>query len=82
MTNNVRTITAKAAYNTIIEETYYIARWQYEKSERTIYFKLIKDLDRNLYYKLRENTTNAEKFKEIFDYLTEVYTDVEIEEDE
>lgn len=80
MTNNVRTITTKAAYNTIIEESYYIAKWQYERAERVVYFKLMKDLDRNLYYKFRAN--NSEKFNEIIDYLSEVYTDAEIEDED
>jgi hypothetical protein len=81
MTNtNIRTITTKAAYNALIEEAYHVARWQYEKSERTVYFKLMRDINTNTYYKL--HATNSERFDEIMDYLEQVYTDAEIEEED
>ena len=82
MTNtNIRTISTNTAYETLIEESFHIAKWQLDLAEKAIYFKLMKDISSNTYYKLKVNN-NSEKFNEILDYLTEVYADAEIEEDE
>lgn len=80
MTNtNIREISTKAAYDTIIEEAFHIAKWQYERSERVVYFKLMRDINSNIYYKLRTNY-NSEKFNEILDYLYEVYKNEQTED--
>ena len=80
MTNtNIREISTKAAYNALIEESFHVAKWQYERAERVVYFKLMRDINSNIYYKLRTNY-NSEKFNEIIDYLYEVYKNEQIED--
>lgn len=80
MTNtNIRVISTKAAYNTLIEEAYHIAKWQFDLAEEAIYFKLMRDISTNTYYRLTVNN-NSEKFNEILDYLYEVYTNEQIED--
>ena len=78
---NTRVITAKAAYNTIIEESYHVAKWKFDLAERAIYFKLMQNLSTNTYYKINLGSRNGETFDEIWDYLDAVWAEAEIAED-
>ena len=78
---NTRVITTKAAYNTIIEESYHIAKWKFNLAERALYFKLMQNINTNTYYKLSRSSRNTVTFDEIWDYLDTVWAEAEIAED-
>lgn len=83
MTNtNIRTITTKAAYETLIDEAYHVAKWKFDLVEKAIYFKLMQNLNTNTYYKIKLSERNNCTFDEIWDYLDTVWADAEIEEED
>jgi hypothetical protein len=81
MTNtNTRVITARAAYETLINQSYHIAKWKFDITEKAIYFKLIQNLSTNMYYKLKLSERNNCTFDEIWEYLDTVWAEAEIED--